>query len=70
MKQRDQVQIEENTPSNGIRWNWNPLLGIHFNGAFESQVKVPKKTLKVTVGNAELTNATKNGKLLKKSRIN
>ena len=41
-------------------------MGIHFNGALESQVKVPKKTLKVTVGNAELTNATKNGKLLKK----
>ena len=39
---------------------------IHFNGMFESQVKVAKKTLKVTVGNAGLTNATKNCKLLKK----
>ena len=60
------MQIEDNTPSNGIRWNWHPLLGIHFNGMFESQVKVAKKTLKVTVGNVGLTNATKNCKLLKK----
>ena len=41
-------------------------MGIHFNGMFESQVKVAKKTLKVTVGNAGLANATKNCKLLKR----
>ena len=37
---------------------------------FELQVKVAKKTLKVTVGNAGLTDATKNCKLLKIGRIN
>ena len=62
------MQIEDNTPNNGIRWNWNPQLGSHFNGVFESQVKVAKKTLKVTVGNAGLTDAKKM-QTAKKGRI-
>ena len=51
----DQEQIAGNVADNGLRWNWNPLLGSHFGGVFESLVKVAKKTLKVIVGNAGLT---------------
>ena len=51
----DQEQIAGNVANNGLRWNWNPLLGSHFGGVFESLVKVAKKTLKVVVGNAGLT---------------
>lgn len=50
-----QERIADNTASNGIRWNCNPLLGSHFGGVFESLVKVGKKTLKAIVGNAGLT---------------
>ena len=45
-----------NAASDGIRWNWNPPLGSHFGGVFESLVKVAKKTLRAVVGNAGLTN--------------
>ena len=51
----DQGQIADNAASDGIRWNWNPPLGSHFGGEFESLVKVAKKTLKAVVGNAGLT---------------
>ena len=51
----DQEQIADNDSSGRIRWNWNPPLGSHFGGVFESQVKVAKKTLKAVVGNAGLT---------------
>ena len=51
----DQGQIADNAASDGIRWNWNPPLGSHFGGVFESLVKVAKKTLKAVVGNAGLT---------------
>ena len=51
----DQEQIAGNVANNGLRWNWNPLLGSHFGGVFESLVKVVKKTLKAIVGNAGLT---------------
>ena len=39
----------------GIRWYWNPPLGSHFGGVFESLVKVAMKTLRTVVGNAGLT---------------
>ena len=42
----DQEQIAGNVANNGLRWNWNPLLGSHFGGVFESLPKVAKKTLK------------------------
>ena len=51
----DQEQIAGNVAKNGLRRNWNPLLGSHFGGVFESLVKVVKKTLKAIVGNAGLT---------------
>ena len=51
----DQGQIADNAASDGIRWNWNPPLGSHFGGVFESLVKVAKKTLRAVVGNAGLT---------------
>ena len=35
----DQEQITDNAASNGVRWNWNPPLGLHFGGVFESLVK-------------------------------
>ena len=41
----DEEQIADNAASDGIRWNWNPPLGSHFGGVFESLVKVAKKTL-------------------------
>ena len=37
-----------------IRWGYNPPLGSHFGGVFESLVKVGNKTLKAIVGNARL----------------
>ena len=49
-----QEQIADNAASDLIRWNWNPPLGSHFDGAFESLVKVAKKTLKAAVGHAGL----------------
>ena len=51
----DQEQIAGNIANDGIRWNWNPPLGSHFGGVFESRLKVAKKTLKAIVGNAGLT---------------
>ncbi|XP_044174268.1 uncharacterized protein LOC122957886 [Acropora millepora] len=51
----DQEQIADNAASDGIRWNWNPPLGLQFGGVFESLVKVAKKTLKAVVGNAGMT---------------
>ena len=51
----DQEQIADNAASDGIRWNWNLPLRLHFGGVFESLVKVAKKTLKAVVGNAGLT---------------
>ena len=41
----DLEQIADNAASNEIRWNWNPPLGSHFGGVFESLVKVAKTTL-------------------------
>ena len=55
LKQWTKERIADNAASNGNRWNWNPLLGSHFGGVFESLVKVAKKTLKAIVGNARLT---------------
>ena len=40
-------------------------VSLQWSGVSESQVKVAKKTLKVTVGNAGLTEAKKKCKLLK-----
>ena len=51
----DQEKIKTNCAEKGIKWNWNPPLGSHFGGVFESLVKVAKRTLKVIVGNAGLT---------------
>ena len=51
----DSEQIADNAASDGIRWNWNPPLGSHFGGVFESLVKVAMKTLRTVVGNAGLT---------------
>ncbi|PFX30008.1 hypothetical protein AWC38_SpisGene5247, partial [Stylophora pistillata] len=51
----DQEQIAGNVSNDGIKWSWNPPLGSHFGGVFESLVKVAKKTLKAIVGNAGLT---------------
>ena len=51
----DQEQIPDNAASDGIRWIWNPPLGLHFGGVFESLVKVAKKPMKAVVGNAGLT---------------
>ncbi|XP_068738521.1 uncharacterized protein [Montipora capricornis] len=51
----DQEQVADNAASDGIRWNWNPPLGSHFGGVFESLIKVAKETLKAIVGNAGLT---------------
>ena len=49
----DQEQIVDNAASDGI--TWNPPLGSHSGGVFESLVKVAKKTLKAVVGFAGLT---------------
>ena len=51
----DQEQKADNAASDGIRWNWNPPLGLQFGGVFESLFKVAKKTLKGVVGNAGMT---------------
>ena len=56
-----------------IKWSWNPPLGLHFGGVFESLIKVAKKTLKVIVGNAglnddELQTAIKEVEALMNSR--
>ena len=50
----DQTRIADDVANKGIKWSWNPPPGSHFGGVFESLIKVAKKTLKVTVGNAEL----------------
>ncbi|XP_029209224.2 uncharacterized protein LOC114972966 [Acropora millepora] len=68
-----QEQIADNAASDLIRWNWNPPLGSHFYGVFESLVKVAKRTLKAVVGNAgliddELQTAIKEVEVLMNSR--
>ena len=50
----DQTRIADDAANKGIKWSWNPPLGSHFGGVFESLIKVAKKTLKVIVGNAGL----------------
>ena len=50
----DHKGIADNAANKGIKWNWNPLLGLHFGGVFESLIKVAKKSLKSIVGNAGL----------------
>ena len=44
----------DDAANKGIKWNWNPCLGSHFGGVFESLIKVAKKILKAIVGNAGL----------------
>ena len=51
----DQTRIADDAANKGIKWSWNPPLGSHFGGVFESLIKVAKKTLKVIVGNAGLS---------------
>ena len=69
----DQTRIADDAANKGIKWSWNPPLGSHFGGVFESLIKVAKKTLKVIVGNAglnddELQNAIKEVEALMNSR--
>ena len=52
----DRKRIMDDAANKGIKWNWNPPLGLHFGGVFESLIKVAKKTLKAIVGNAALSN--------------
>ncbi|XP_074611061.1 uncharacterized protein LOC141865634 [Acropora palmata] len=56
-----QEQIADNAASDLIRWNWNPPLGSHFDGAFESLVKVAKKTLKAAEGGVSVSSAQNAG---------
>lgn len=51
----DQEKIVDEGANKGIKWNWNPPLGSHFGGVFESLVKVAKRSMKAIVGNAGLT---------------
>ena len=51
----DREWIMDDAANKGIKWNWNPPLGSHFGGVFESLIKVAKKTLKAIVGNAGLS---------------
>ena len=69
----DQTRIADDAANKGIKWSWNPPLGSHFGGVFESLIKVAKKTLKVIVGNAglnddELQTAIKEVEALMNSR--
>ena len=50
----DKDKIVDDCANKGIKWNWNPSLGAHFKGVFESLIKVAKKSLKAIVGNAGL----------------
>ena len=50
----DQKRIADNAADKGIKCSWNPSLGSHFGGVFESLIKVAKKTLKAIVGDAGL----------------
>jgi hypothetical protein len=40
--------------SSGITWHFNPPLGSHFGGIFETMVKAVKRALKATIGRADL----------------
>ena len=69
----DHEGIADDAVNKGIKWNWNPPLGSHFGGVFESLIKVAKKTLKSIVGNAglnddELQTAIKEVEALMNSR--
>ena len=69
----DQTRIPDDAANKGIKWSWNPPLGSHFGGVFESLIKVAKKILKVIVGNAglnddELQTAIKEVEALMNSR--
>ena len=50
----DKRKITEDAAIRGIKWSWNPPLGSHFGGMFESLIKVAKKTLRAMVRNAGL----------------
>ena len=50
-----QERITDNAASNGVRWNWSPLLALHFGGVFESLVTEAKKMLKAVVRKTGLT---------------
>ena len=69
----DQKGIADDAANKGIKRNWNPPLGSHFGGVFESLIKVAKKTLRSIVGNAglnddELQTAIKEVEALMNSR--
>ena len=69
----DKDKIVDDCANKGIKWNWNPPLGSHFGGVFESLIKVAKKSLKAIVGNAglnddELQTAIKEVEALMNSR--
>ena len=73
IQSQDQTRIADDAANKGIKWSWNPPLGSHFGGVFESLIKVAKKTLKVIVGNAglnddELQTAIKEVEALMNSR--
>ena len=46
----DITRIADDVANKGIKWGWNPALGSHFGGVFESLIKEAKKTLKVKWG--------------------
>jgi len=71
IKSLDQTRIADAAAE--IKWSWNPPLGSHFGGVFESLSKVAKKTLREIVGTAglndnELQTAIKEAEVLINSR--
>jgi hypothetical protein len=37
-----------------VKWHWNPPVGPHFGGVFESMIKSAKRAIAAILGNAEV----------------
>ncbi|XP_077992826.1 uncharacterized protein LOC144446859 [Glandiceps talaboti] len=51
----DQSKIIDSAANQGIKWKFNPPLGSHHGGLFESLIKSVKIALKAILGNARVT---------------
>jgi len=51
----DQMSVSDKLAAEGIKWRFNPPLGSHHGGVFESMIKAAKRALRAILGEAIVT---------------